>query len=469
LISQSSVEGSITVALEPADLVAARQIVEREFALEIQVGLVADSVVEEGLCVVTAVGEGMRERVGVSGRLFGVLGRHGISVRVTVQSSSERSITVVVAQGDHDTAVRAVHDAFFGPQPPPAEIVLAGVGQVGSQLLAQLAEGRDQSEGRGLRLVGLADSRGTVLEWNGIDTQTWRDALGQERMPLAEGCALLQARRGRDRVFVDCTASDRLARLYPALLRSGVTVVAANKRPFAGAQETYDALLAAAEEGGARLFHEATVGAGLPVLTTVADLVRTGDRVTRIEGVLSGTLNFVLDRIDNKTPLSKAVREAYELGLTEPHPAEDLGGGDVARKLCILARGLGYRLEPARIEVQPLVEVSARAASDLDTFWADLHGEDVPFDALRSKAAERGERLRYVARLDCQGEAPQAVVKVESIGATHPCYAVLGSDNLVAMHTARYDNSPIVVQGPGAGPAVTAAGVYADLLRATSP
>lgn len=470
LISQSSVEGSITVALRPADLAKAREIVEREFALEVQVGWIDATVVEEGLSVVTAVGEGMRDRVGVSGRLFGVLGRHGINVRVTVQSSSERSITVVVAEADHHRAVRAVHDAFFGPQPPPIEVLLAGVGQVGSELLEQIAQlnarpGRERS----IRVVGVLDSRGVAMLPADGAAAPWRKALAQERLPLAEIAERFARRRGRDRVFVDCTASDDLAAFYPDLLRAGVALASANKRPFAGPQGDYDSLIAAANRGGAGLFFEATVGAGLPVLATLADLERTGDRVTRIDGVLSGTLNFVLDQVDKGTALSDAVREAHRLGYTEPHPAEDLAGDDVARKLCILARRVGMKIEPAAIACQPLIELPAAAKRELGSFWNALRDHDEPFAQLQRDAAKRGQRLRYVARLRREleaGDQRRAVVGVRSVDATHPCFGVRGADNLVAIHSERYSDSPIVIRGPGAGPAVTAAGVLADLLRA---
>lgn len=468
LISQGSSEHSICFAVAPDDAGRARAAIETEFALELQLGMVEPPVVEPGQSVIAAVGAGMARRPGIAGRVFGVLGDHGINVRAIAQGSSELNISLVVPGEEEQRAVKAMHAAFFAPGRQRLEIALAGPGQVGAELLVQIAAAAPRLAAAGLELavVGIAGRSRCLYDANGVDLAAWREALAAAPAGDAAAlAALLPARRGGRRVFVDCSAEAALGELYPALLEAGVAVVAANKKPFAGPLALYRRQRAAAAAGGAPLLFEATAGAGLPVLSTLNDLVATGDEIVRIEGVLSGTLGAVFGAVARGASLSAAVREAADSGLTEPHPYEDLSGADVMRKLCILGRLAGFPLEPEAIAVTPVVPAEPFARLGLADFWERLPEADAAFAERRAAAAAEGRSLRYLASLDRDG----AWARVEAVEPGHPAFGLDGSDNLIAFTTRRYDRSPLVVRGPGAGPAVTAAGVFADLLRTLRP
>ena len=465
VISQASSEHSICFAVEPTEAERASSAVSEEFSLEQQVGLVDELVCEQDLAVIAAVGENMRERPGIAGRLFGVLGAHGINVRAIAQGSSELNISIVVAGEDETRALRAVHTAFFSPRRHRLVVAVAGTGRVGAALLEQLRAEiprvalEDEVD---ITVAAAWNSRTMLLAGDGIDLAGWQQHLAQgESSDVERILALLQEERGVSRVVVDCTASDALPDLYPRLLAAGIGVVAANKRPFSGPLDTFQDLTRLAATADVSLLYEATVGAGLPILSTLADLVRSGDPIRRIDAVLSGTLNFVLERVASGTPLSEALRQAHVQGLTEPHPGEDLIGLDVARKLCILARRAGVLLELDDVELEPLVPSTSWASTDLSTFWDKLAGWDEPLAEKQRTAARSGQCLRYVATLT-EGRAR---VRLEMIPPKHPCYEVRGADNLVAFTTSRYASTPLVVQGPGAGPTVTAAGVLVDVLK----
>ncbi len=466
LISQASSEHSICLAVVPEGAEAACRAVDDEFRLEHRAGLVEPLVFEDELSVIAVVGQAMCRAVGIAGRLFGVLGAAGVNVRAIAQGSSELNVSLVVAADDERRALGALHERFFRPRLQRVELLVIGKGTVGRTLLAQLAAGAGARDDVELRLLGVAGRERMVFAREGIDPERWQEALDAgEPVDLARLAALARERSTACRVVADCTASDTPAELFEELLAAGVSVVSANKRPFAGSLERWRRLQAAAAGSGAALLFEATVGAGLPVLNTLADLVRTGDRVHRIEGVLSGTLNFVLGRVMAGTALSEAVREAHAAGLTEPDPFEDLSGADVARKLLILARASGYPLEPDAVKVEPLLPGSGWQGLGLDALCARL-ADDV--DAV---FAERAAAARAVGRtLVMLGEVTPAGARVRlaEVELTHPAAGLPASDNLVAFTTDRYHVTPLVVRGPGAGPEVTAAGVLADVLRAAA-
>ncbi len=468
LISQASSEHSICFAVAPQDTEGARRAVSREFEVERRAGVVEELVVEQEQSVIAAVGEGMREHPGIAGCMFSVLGGQGINVRAIAQGSSELNVSLVVHRDDEQRALAAIHDAFFAPRRRRVALAVAGVGRVGGALLEQLRDARGalaEHEQLEIRLVALASSRRMLLDAEGIELDGWRARL--DEAPPADGEELVDFLRrpaGALPVLVDCTASGGLGGWYGGVLAAGGAVVAANKLPFAGPYDLYENLRRAARLGRGGLYFEATVGAGLPVLGTLDDLMRTGDSVVRVDGVLSGTVNAVLDRLSAGEPFSQAVRGAHAEGLTEPHPFEDLSGGDVARKLCILARLAGRRLELADIELEPVIAGDDWGEMDLPAFWQALPRLDDDFRRRREKAAAEGRRLRYVASLE--GEA--ARVAIEAVAADHPAYGLAGPDNLIALTTERYRASPLVIRGPGAGPAVTAAGVFANVLHAAA-
>jgi aspartokinase/homoserine dehydrogenase 1 len=457
MVTQGSSEAAVCVVVPAATLAEARAALEEEFRLERETGRVEEIRQERPVTVVTVVGDGMRKRTGIAGRVFGVLGHHGVNVRAIAQGASERNISVAVSGEDGAAAVAAVHDAFFAPRPRPAELWIAGVGRVGAALLDQLAE---RAEHQRLRVAGIGRSRRALLAPGGVPLERWREAVEEAEAPaegLVEGAV---ASPHHPRIFVDCTASGELPRSYERLLAAGVSVVAANKVGFAGPGAFWERLERVASEGAA-VYRETTVGAGLPILGTVADLVDTGDRIRRLEGVLSGTLGYLCDQVMSGHRFSDAVRRAFELGYTEPDPRDDLSGTDVARKLVILARTAGLGLEPEEVEVEPLLPDGTDGGT-LEEFWAALPAMDGALEARRAEAEASGERLVYLGVL----EDGRARVGLRSVSLEHPCGGLRGSENLVLVVSDRYRETPLVVRGPGAGPQVTAAGVFADVLRA---
>lgn len=462
LITQASSERSICFAIEPVDLDPAVKVIQGEFALERGAGLVDDVVVEERRSVIAAVGEGMRETPGIAGRLFGVLGHSRINVRAIAQGSSELNISMVVAQEDSERALRAVHRAFFRPHGRTVQLFVAGVGRVGAEFLDQVAAQSADLLERGLevRLVGVARSATAVLNEEGVDLAGWRDALAEGSDELRDMVNMALESDHPSRLFVDATASKGVVEWYEPLLREGVAVISANKLAFSGPADRFESLREMGERGMGLLF-ETTVGAGLPVLRTIQDLVSTGDTIHKIEGVLSGTLGFICDRLMAGEAFSAAVAEADRRGFTEPDPREDLGGRDVARKLVILGRVAGLPMELDDVDVERLLPEAGWATGTLDEFWAGLSEVDADFAARRDRAVEDRAALCYLAAI----EDGRASVRLASVSADHPCAGLASSDNLVAITTDRYAETPLVVQGPGAGPEVTAAGVFADVLR----
>ena len=464
LITQASSERSICFAIEPRDLELATELLRKEFALERGAGLVDDLAVENPCSIIAAVGEGMREVPGISGRVFGVLGHHRVNVRAIAQGSSELNISFVVAQEDEERALRAIHSVFF-LDTGSAQIYVAGVGRVGSAFLDQLrAQTAALSEqGLELRLAGVSRSRTAALRRTGLDLSRWRDELDGGDASFETMMDVVLQSDHPLRVFVDCTASEDVAANYERFLADGAAVVTPNKLAFSDTKARFDALRRLGHRGMG-IYFETTVGAGLPVLRTVEDLVATGDRVRRIEGLLSGTLGFLFYRLMQGARFSEALREADEHGLTEPDPREDLGGRDVARKLVILARVAGIPLEPEDVVVEPLLPDARWVHGSIDAFWEGVAEQDPVFEERRLRAVEAGGGLCYLGRIENGG----ASVGLTDLPAGHPCVGLGGSDNLVAVTTDRYADTPLVVRGPGAGPEVTAAGVFADVLRAVA-
>jgi aspartokinase/homoserine dehydrogenase 1 len=466
LISQASSEHSICFALDPGSSSAARRRVDAEFELERRAGAVDPLIMEEGFAVVAAVGEGMRETPGIAGKLFDVLGRNGINVRAIAQGSSELNISLVIRRADEERALRLIHDAFFFPRTRVVQVFVAGTGRVGAALLDQMAAQADRlGERTGLRLIiaGIARRNVAALKPEGLALANWRAEIEKATCPTHE---LLQAAFSSPhahRVFVDCTASPEVASVYEALLQKGVALVSANKIAFSESLQRYETLRTAGRKGNG-LYTETTVGAGLPVLRPIADLVATGDIVQRVDGVLSGTLSFLFSRIMQGTPFSVAVREAYDLGFTEPDPREDLSGRDVMRKLLILGREAGFDIEPEQVQRESVLPGEKWAGLTIDEFWRELPSLDAEFAARREAALQHNATLCYLASIDSSG----ANVAVREIERSHPCATLAPGDNLMAVTSARYSERPLIIRGPGAGPDVTAAGVFADILRAAA-
>ncbi|MFZ2780842.1 MAG: bifunctional aspartate kinase/homoserine dehydrogenase I [Rectinemataceae bacterium] len=466
LISQASSEHSICFAVRREDSVQAMHALRREFSLEIGAGLVESPHVEDDLCVVAAVGERMRHKPGISGKLFGALGRNGINIMAIAQGSSELNISVVIASRDEAKALEAVHTAFFLSEIRSVKIFLAGTGLIGGTLLAQLSAQRSTLLARHsirIDLSGLVNRHRMAISESGIDPAKWRDALADgEPNDMSAFVARMKSMNLPGTIFCDCTASDDLPEFYEGILHAAIAIVTPNKRANAGPVERYRALTGYARENGIPYRYETTVGAGLPVIAPLQDLVSSGDGIVRIEAVLSGTISYVLNSFSGEKRFSALVREAQALGYTEPDPRDDLSATDAARKTLILAREAGIGLDFADIRIEPLLPKTCFDAPDVESFFRELEKFDAEYEHKQKDAASRGAVLRYISTIESDGTARLAF---REAGPDDPFRNLAGTENMVAFTTARYDRYPLVVKGPGAGAAVTAGGVFADIVR----
>lgn len=466
MISQGSSEHSICCVLPNARAVEARLALERIFEREIAAGQLQRVMLLESIEVLAVVGDGMAGEPGIAGRVFGALGRSGVNVRAIAQGSSERNISVAIDRAQSTRALRAVHSAFYLSD-QTLSIGLIGPGQVGRALLGQIEAARERllREARiDLRVRAVANSRRMLL-----DTHQLPEAARLGQLDDADGEAL-DLERFADHVhadhlphaaIIDCSASDTLADRYADWLGGGAHVITPNKHAGSGNLARYARLRRLAAHGGARWRYEATVGAGLPVIQTLRDLLDSGDRIRSIEGIFSGTLAWLFNRFERGMSFAELVREARGAGYTEPDPRDDLSGMDVARKLVILARETGLELSLDQVEVESLMHDGAEHG-DVDEFLSGLERLDPIMTKRLERAAAEGRHLRYTGRLDRDGNAK---VGLEAVAADHPFAHLALTDNVVAFRTDRYCDNPLIIQGPGAGPEVTAAGIFSDLLR----
>ena len=464
LITQGSSEHSICVGVDESNAAIAKAAVDNAFSPEITAGTVDPLVIETGLSVIALVGEQMKSHPGVSGKMFGALGRNGVNVRAIAQGSSERNITAVIAAGDVKKAINVLHEEFFEASYRQLNLFITGAGNVGRRLIDQLQKQQDwlQQQLRiQVRVVGLANSRKMIFDNEGIDLAHWRARLDLgSPMDLDEWVAGITARNLRNSVFADVTANQDVATCYASLLQKSISVVACNKIACSSPYNNYRQLKDLAREYNARFLFETNVGAGLPVIGTLNDLLRSGDTVRRIEAVLSGTLNFVFNHYNGEKPFSDVVRQAQEEGYTEPDPRLDLSGTDVMRKIMILAREAGSRMEMDDIANHSFLPASCMQGS-VEDFYAAMIKEEDHFKQLYQAAAAKGKKLKFVAQYD-NGIAS---VGLQHIGPEQDLYHLYGQDNVVLFYTDRYSEQPLVVKGAGAGAEVTASGVFADILR----
>jgi aspartokinase/homoserine dehydrogenase 1 len=465
LISQGSSEHSICCAIPQEQAERAERVVRAAFLRELEEGQIQNVETSRDLAILAVVGDGMAGTPGVSAKVFNALGAAAVNVRAIAQGASERNISVVV-DGKHATrALRATHASFY-LSANTLSIGIIGPGTVGRVLLDQLAsqQARLSREFQlELRVRGIMGSKQMLLSEQGANLSAWRDELAQKAVPadLQKFVDHLQVDYLPHTVLIDCTADSEIARNYRQWLEQGIHVVTPNKKANSAAMAYYDSLKAARRVGGTHYLYEGTVGAGLPVIQTLRDLRETGDEIDSIEGIFSGTLAYLFNVYDGTTPFSAIVREAKTRGYTEPDPRDDLSGTDVARKLIILAREMGLRLEMSDVKVASLVPVDLEKGS-IDGFLDGLTAHDAGMKQRYEAATRSGRVLRYVGRITAKGEATVGLVELDR---THAFANIALTDNVVRFATARYNRNALIVQGPGAGPEVTAGGVFADLLR----
>lgn len=465
LISQGSSEHSICFAVPEGEAARAERVVRRAFDPELREGQIQSLEVNGGCSILAVVGDGMAGAHGVAAKVFQALGSAGVSVRAIAQGASERNISVVIDGKGSARALRAVHSSFY-LSAHTVSIGLIGPGLVGSSLLEQLATQVARLEHDfklDLRIRAIAGSKTMRLSQGAIDLARWRDdyAAGGDAVDLGRFADHVHADQFPHAVIIDCSASAEVAKNYPRWLAEGIHIVTPNKKANSAAYGEYEQIQAARRAAGSHYLYEATVGAGLPVIQTLRDLRETGDEIRRIEGMFSGTLAYLFNTWDGSETFSSVVRRAKSLGYTEPDPRDDLSGMDVARKLIILAREIGLRMELDEVKVESLVPAGLTGCG-IEDFLERLAESDAAMLARLRDAQSRDHVLRYVGSVDAQGRAEVGLVELPK---SHSFANIALTDNIVRFETSRYDRNPLIVQGPGAGPAVTAAGVFADLLR----
>lgn len=465
LITQSSSEHSICVGIDAAMTEKARHAVDAAFANEIALRKVEPLKTESGLTIVALVGESMKNHTGVSGRMFSALGRNGVNIRAIAQGSSEKNISAVISTGDVKKAINVLHEEFFETTYKQVNLFITGTGNVGAKLMGQLQQQLaflQQHLHLQVRVTGLSNSRKMLIDEEGIDLNNWKQILdGGGTAVLQQFIDEIIRRNLRNSIFVDITANDKVAGVYHQLLEKSISVVACNKAAASSAYSNYKKLKDLAGEYSSRFLFETNVGAGLPVIATLNDLVHSGDRVHRMQAVLSGTLNFVFNNYDGSRKFADVVKQAQDEGYTEPDPRLDLSGTDVMRKIMILAREAGVKIEMDDIINNSFMPENCMKGT-VEDFYREMNKEEAHFKKLTDEAAAAGCKLKFVASF----ENGKASVGLQHIDPKHDLYHLYGKDNVVLFYTDRYKEQPLVVKGAGAGAEVTASGVFADIIRA---
>jgi len=468
LISQASSENSISVAIDEHAVDLAEHAIQTEFEKEIAAGQISKIEMESSLSIVAIVGQNMKHTTGIAGKLFSTMGKSGVNIIAIAQGASELNISWVVRKAELRKTLNVVHESFFLSENIELNVFLMGIGTVGGNLLQQLQNQQDKllkEKHLKIKLAGVANSKKMVFEREGIDISSYKESLdNSDKISSLQGFAdEVKAMNIYNSVFVDCTASDDVATLYKEILSANISVVTANKVAASSDFDNYAELKKIAKRKGAKFLFETNVGAGLPIINTLNDLVNSGDKILRIEAVLSGTLNFIFNTISAEIPLSKTIRMAKEEGFSEPDPRIDLSGVDVARKILILARESGYRIEMDDIKINKFIPDSYFEGS-LDEFWSTISGLDTEFEKNRIRLESENKKWRFVARF----ENGKAEVGLQEVDSKHPFYDLEGSNNLVMYTTERYHEFPMLIKGYGAGASVTAAGVFADLIKVSN-
>ena len=464
LVSQASSEHNTTFALKSDDADLAVAVLNKEFEKEIEIGEITSITAEKNLATVAVVGENMKHTPGIAGKLFNSLGRSGISVIACAQGASETNISFVVNGDNLRKTLNVIHDSFFLSECQVLNLFIVGVGHVGKRLIEQIRHQQSNlkdNKALELNVVGVANSHHCIFDRNGIDIEHYADILGKSEMVASPTtiCDEIIKMNIFNPVFVDCTATKDIAAMYDRLLSHNVNVVAANKLAASSKYDNYKKLKQIARKRDVKFLFETNVGAGLPIINTINSLINSGDKILKIEAVLSGTLNYIFNVLSEKVPLSKAVMMAKEAGYSEPDPREDLSGKDVVRKLVILSREAGYRIETEDVKKNLFVPESLMQGTTED-FFKNIASIDDEFEKRRAATAQSGRALRFVARL----ENGEATVGLEEVASDSPLYSLESSNNVILITTERYKEYPMEIKGYGAGAEVTAAGVFADII-----
>lgn len=468
MVSQASSENSTSIGVKEDDAESAVEVLNHEFAKEIETGAMYPMIVEHGLATVAIVGENMKHTPGIAGKLFGTLGRSGISIIACAQGASETNISFVVNSNFLRKSLNVIHDSFFLSEYKVLNLFICGVGTVGAMLIEQIRSQQEllmQESRLKLNVVGIASSHNAIFSRDGINLETYREDL--KASDKSDTKHLLDSIIGMNifnSVFVDCTASKDIASIYQSLLEHNVSVVAANKVAASSDYDNYTNLKRTARDRGVKFLFETNVGAGLPIIGTINDLRNSGDKILKIEAVLSGTLNYIFNSLSADNPFSQTVHQATELGYAEPDPRIDLSGMDVIRKLVILTREAGYKIEQKDVE-RNLFVPHEYFEGTVEDFWKKLPQLDAEFEEKRKAAAAANQHFRFVAKMEVDDEGnAHASVGLQLVGISHAFYELEGSNNIVTLTTERYKEYPMLIQGYGAGASVTAAGVFANVM-----
>ena len=465
LISQASSENSISVAVPTVVASKAASAVNAEFSHEMEIGYVNGVMVEDDLSIVAIVGENMKESAGIAGKLFNTLGKNGVNIRAIAQGASELNISWVIETSDLRKTLNVVHEGFFLSAYKELNLFLIGIGTVGGNFIKQLKQQQKklfEDKRLKLKLVGVANSKKMLFERDGIDLDNYFELLKKSNK-VSNFSNYIQEMIDMNlynSVCIDCTANEKLAEYYQQIMDARISIVAANKIAASSNYENYKKLKETAVRNGIKFFFETNVGAGLPILSTIKDLINSGDKIIKIQAVLSGTLNYIFNTICEDVPLSKAIAMAKDAGYSEPDPRIDLSGKDVARKLLILARESGYEVEEDEIKIERFIPDKLFAGS-IDDFWSEVKQLDVKFEEGRKSLAAKNKKWRFIGTFEESGSN----ASLQAVENTSPFYELEGSNNIVLITTERYNEYPMLIQGYGAGADVTAAGVFADIMR----
>ncbi|WP_185866698.1 bifunctional aspartate kinase/homoserine dehydrogenase I [Blattabacterium cuenoti] len=467
-ITQSSSEHSITTGIHEMDVIKAKAVIDSEFSQEIHQRRIDPLTIEKDLCIIAVVGDNMKNLHGTSGKMFASLGRNSINVRAIAQGSTEKNISAVIRKEDFKKALNTLHEAFFESPPKQINLFICGVGQVGSKLLEQIDQQKNyllEELKLQVRVIGLANSKKMYFDDNGINLLQWKNNLNEKghKMNIYSFMEEVWKFNLRNSLFVDNTASEEMAMTYEKFLQNGIGVITCNKIACSSDYDHYKRLKTLSRHFQAPFLFETNVGASLPVISTLNDLINSGDKIKKIEAVLSGSLNFIFNHFLGEKSFLEVVKEAQLQGYTEPDPRIDLSGLDVMRKILILARECGAPLEISDIHQKSFLPESCSKVISIENFYQELHQYRDYFFKIRKEAEKEKKRLRFIARY----ENGRAFVGLESVKQSHPFYQLEGKDNMVLYNTFRYAEQPLIIRGAGAGAEVTASGVFSDIIKAT--